>query len=584
MPLRDGETFAGYTILRRLGSGGMGEVYLVRHPRLPRHDALKILPPELTTDNDFRERFNREADLVAALWHPHIVGVHDRGEYDGQLWLSMDYVDGMDASRLLRDRYPTGMGEQDAIEIVRAIADALDYAHARNLLHRDVKPANILISFDQQQMSRVLLADFGIARKLDDTSGLTATNMTIGTVTYAAPEQLIGEPVDGRTDQYALAATAYHLLAGAPPFEHSNPAVVIGNHLNTAPAPLSRLRSELAHLDEPMQRALAKDPAHRFNTCTEFANALRRCSDRPHIVHTAVPETAAWHPPTPTPYPSAPTQYPSAPTQYPSGPTQYAASSFTPPPADANRARRQIWIIVAAFSAIAIVGAVAIAVVLTFAKEDSPQAGSATSSASRSPTAASSLPTTASRSVATPPPTAPSSPRPGYTIVDYIRDAGIVETPVKRGDPGSPTIDLPFPPGWEDAGDRTPDWAYGAIVSSDPALAADPPAIIALVSKLTGNVDPAKILEYAPAEITNLPGYTGAQTGSPGTLDGFDAIQIGGTYIKDGVRRAIAQKTVVIPSGDGVFVLQLNADGPEDQMTVLMDATSVIDEQTTITP
>src|SRR5687768_10539603 len=113
MPLRDGETFAGYTILRRLGSGGMGEVYLVRHPRLPRHDALKILPPELTTDNDFRERFNREADLVSALWHPHIVGVHDRGEYDGQLWLSMDYVDGMDASRLLRDRYPTGMGERD---------------------------------------------------------------------------------------------------------------------------------------------------------------------------------------------------------------------------------------------------------------------------------------------------------------------------------------------------------------------------------------------------------------------------------------------------------------------------------------
>jgi hypothetical protein len=168
--------------------------------------------------------------------------------------------------------------------------------------------------------------------------------------------------------------------------------------------------------------------------------------------------------------------------------------------------------------------------------------------------------------------------------VDYIRDSGIVEKPVKRGDPGAPTIDLPFPPGWEDAGARTPDWAYSAILSSDPALTADPPAIIALVSKLTGNVDPAKILEYAPAEITNLPGYDGAQAGSPGTLDEFDAIQIGGTYIKDGVRRAIAQKTVVIPSGDGVFVLQLNADGPEDQMTVLMDATSVIDEQTTITP
>jgi hypothetical protein len=173
---------------------------------------------------------------------------------------------------------------------------------------------------------------------------------------------------------------------------------------------------------------------------------------------------------------------------------------------------------------------------------------------------------------------------PHYTIVDYIRDNGIVEAPVKRGDPGSPTIDLPFPPGWEDAGPRAPEWAYGAILSSDPAMAADPPTIIALVSKLTGNVDPAKILEFAPGEIRNLPGYEGAEGGSPSTLGGFDATQIGGTYTKDGVKRAIAQKTVVIPGQDGLYVLQLNADGREDQMTALMEATSVIDEQTTITP
>lgn len=171
-----------------------------------------------------------------------------------------------------------------------------------------------------------------------------------------------------------------------------------------------------------------------------------------------------------------------------------------------------------------------------------------------------------------------------YTIVDYIRDNGITETPVKRGDPGSPTIDLPFPPGWSDAGPRTPEWAYGAIVSDDPAMAEDPPTVIALVSKLTGNVDPAKILEFAPGEIKNLPGYDGAEEGSPSTLSGFEAVQIGGTYTRDGVVRAIAQKTVVIPGQDGLFVLQLNADGREDQMTALMDATSVIDEQTKITP
>ena len=173
---------------------------------------------------------------------------------------------------------------------------------------------------------------------------------------------------------------------------------------------------------------------------------------------------------------------------------------------------------------------------------------------------------------------------PNKTIVDYIKENGIVESPVHRGDAGSPTIDLPFPPGWEDAGNRTPEWAYGAIVATDPQFGQDPPTIIALVSKLAGNVDPAKILEFAPGEIKNLPGYDGAQEGSPSTLGGFDATQVGGTYTKDGVKRAIAQKTVVIPGQDGLYVLQLNADGTEDQMGALMDATSVIDEQTTITP
>jgi hypothetical protein len=173
---------------------------------------------------------------------------------------------------------------------------------------------------------------------------------------------------------------------------------------------------------------------------------------------------------------------------------------------------------------------------------------------------------------------------PSKTIVDYIKENGIVESPVHRGDPGSPTIVLPFPPGWEDAGSRTPAWAYAAIVSSDPAMAQDPPTVIALVSKLTGDVDPAKILEYAPGEIKNLPGYDGAPEGSPSTLAGFDATQIGGTYTKDGVKRTIAQKTVVIPGQDALYVLQLNADGTEDQMGAVMDATGVIDEQTTITP
>jgi hypothetical protein len=182
------------------------------------------------------------------------------------------------------------------------------------------------------------------------------------------------------------------------------------------------------------------------------------------------------------------------------------------------------------------------------------------------------------------PTTTAQAAEPNYTIVDYIRDNGIVETPVHRGDPGSPTIDLPFPPGWQDAGPKTPEWAYGAMLFTDPAVAQDPPTIIALVSKLTGNVDPAKILEFAPGEIKNLPGYEGAEAGNPSTLGGFDATEIGGMYTKDGVKRAIAQKTVVIPGQGGLYVLQLNADGREEQLGPLLDATTVIDEQTTITP
>jgi serine/threonine-protein kinase len=124
MPIADGAVFAGYTIVRLLGAGGMGEVYLVQHPRLPRLEALKILPEDVSADTEFRQRFAREADIAASLWHPHIVAVHDRGEHDGQLWIAMDYVEGTDAAQLLRDRYPHGMPPKDALEIASAIGDA----------------------------------------------------------------------------------------------------------------------------------------------------------------------------------------------------------------------------------------------------------------------------------------------------------------------------------------------------------------------------------------------------------------------------------------------------------------------------
>src|SRR5882757_4630625 len=153
MPLAEGEVIDGYTIVRSIGAGGMGEVYLAQHPRLPRRDALKVLAATVCADSEYRQRFEREADIAATLWHPHIVEVHDRGDVGGQLWIAMDYVEGTDAERMLTARYPSGMP-------LAAVGDALDYAHQRDLLHRDVKPANILISKPDTDDERIMLAVF----------------------------------------------------------------------------------------------------------------------------------------------------------------------------------------------------------------------------------------------------------------------------------------------------------------------------------------------------------------------------------------------------------------------------------------
>lgn len=177
----------------------------------------------------------------------------------------------------------------------------------------------------------------------------------------------------------------------------------------------------------------------------------------------------------------------------------------------------------------------------------------------------------------------PRLPGPNKTINDYIDETNISETSIRPDEPGTPNFDFPFPPGWSDAGERTPEWAYGAIVYDKPLDPADPPGMVAIASKLTGPVDPAKILEYAPGQLLNLPDFKPYGDPEKSTLGGFEAIQSAGTYTYEGKVRVIAQKTVVIPADGALFALQLNADAPQTQEAVVLDAAEIIDQKTKIT-
>jgi serine/threonine-protein kinase len=284
MPLVIGATAAGFNIVRQLGYEEFGELYVAEHPRLPRQQVLHLIPAEFSIDLDYRQRFNQESDLAATLWHPSIACLTDRGEYEDQLWISTEYVDGCDAAELLGEGHLDGMPPRMVIEIVSAIADALDYAHDTGVLHRHVNPGNILISKSPADRRRIALTGFGLARPEGTHNTLTRAGMFIGTAGYTAPEQLMGEELDGRIDQYALAASAFHLLTGAPPFAHFNPSVVVNRQLNDRPPRPSEIRPDLTDFDAIFARALSQDPVDRYRRCRDFAKALESTGGtRSHI-------------------------------------------------------------------------------------------------------------------------------------------------------------------------------------------------------------------------------------------------------------------------------------------------------------
>ncbi|WP_245400546.1 serine/threonine-protein kinase [Nocardia albiluteola] len=283
-----GTIVGGYRIERVLGAGGMGTVYLGKHPSLPRMDAIKVLSGELSSNAEFRGRFEREANLAAGLDHPNIVSVYNRGEEDGQLWIAMQYVQGTDASdELARDRH--AMTPLRALRIVTEVGRGLDYAHRRGLLHRDVKPANFLLSTtDGEEDERVLLTDFGVAKSTEDPGELTQTGSFVATIAYAPPEQLQGMAVDHHADIYSLGCAFYKLLTGQNPYPAAQPAMVMMGHLYDPPPQATKLSPGLPPaIDQVFAKVLAKNPAERYNTCREFTDA---------VANTLVPG----HNPTPT--------------------------------------------------------------------------------------------------------------------------------------------------------------------------------------------------------------------------------------------------------------------------------------------
>jgi tRNA A-37 threonylcarbamoyl transferase component Bud32 len=270
-----GSVLAGYRCEEEIGRGGMAVVYRAHDQRLDRQVALKVLAPDLSRDELFRARFIQESRIAAATEHPHIIPVFNAGEADGVLYLAMRYVPDGDVRSLIDRLGPLPVARATAL--IGQAASALDAAHARGLIHRDVKPTNMLLELSSRtsRPDHLYLSDFGLAKPSTAASGLTMTGQFFGTVDYVAPEQIQSRPLDGRTDQYALACTSFEMLSGSPPFKRDNGMAVISAHLSEPPPRLSDRRPDLPPaVDEVLARALAKSPADRYERCLDFAEAL----------------------------------------------------------------------------------------------------------------------------------------------------------------------------------------------------------------------------------------------------------------------------------------------------------------------
>src|SRR5580693_6884467 len=295
-----GDEFAGYRLRAVLGRGGMSTVYQAENPRLGNVIALKVLAPELATDDVFRTRFLEESRIAAAMNHPHVIPIHDMGSGDGLLYIAMRCVAGTDLRQMISKR--GRLLPDTAVFLLSQAARALDAAHRRGLVHRDVKPGNLLVERVNDESGsdpdHLYLADFGITKPAIGRSGLSfrgsqpTSGQFLGTIDYVAPEQIRGLSVLGMADQYSLGCVLYECLTGRVPFEKDLDAAIIWAHVEETPTPATQLRPDLpAAIDEVFGQVLAKQPGDRYASCREFMAAARSALRVPETVVTGRPST-----------------------------------------------------------------------------------------------------------------------------------------------------------------------------------------------------------------------------------------------------------------------------------------------------
>ncbi|HEY6076862.1 MAG TPA: serine/threonine-protein kinase, partial [Gaiella sp.] len=280
--LAPGTMVAGYRIEALIGRGGMGAVYRAAEEGLGRKVALKVIAPELAQDERFRERFLRESRIAASLDHPHVIPIYQAGDEDGLLFLAMRYVEGSDLAKVVAEN--GALEPKRAVDLLSQIAEALDAAHEKGLIHRDVKPSNVLIA-ESAGREHCYLGDFGLTKRTGSLSGVSVAGEIVGTLEYVAPEQITGNALDERADVYSLGCVLYECLTGQSPFPRATDVALLWAHVHEEPTPPSKARDDLPkELDTVLTRALAKEPGRRYRSAGELLAATRsalRLGDAP---------------------------------------------------------------------------------------------------------------------------------------------------------------------------------------------------------------------------------------------------------------------------------------------------------------